>query len=529
MADQHVFEPQLERRLVALSAGASRPFDAGEVAHAAIHAGAAARRGGWANRRVLLLLAAGALVVLAVSSAVVVGSLLFRESVVPRPAPGILAIGTPDGFLFADADGGNVRVIDPRGPFFTPRWSPDGGMVAVTALLPEDMNSLLVFDAAGALLGGAGSVAGFEWSPDSRRLLVVDAASPGLRIIPVTGSRDDAEVPLPQGTVQIGGAAWLPDGRIVAGLTLGGESDAERGLWILDPVAGTTTRMGGDAGRNGTLPAVSPDGRRIAMGVACAPGTACRPMIRIVDAASGFRRSEINNIQWYDRVHWAPDGDGIAYSHTLPGGRITTGWWDFDDEVRGVDPWSDQNTVAAQVLPDQGGVLAFHRAGQEGPQQLWRLALDGGAPVLLRDDAYGGALQPATADGPVATATPPDGAWLPPGYGDTAPPPIAARDVVPFCGVDGGGAGDPARECLARALASRAIVEVATVRETAEGWRMATILRTTPTGGAEVTWLTDPPERPALWEHQTCGGVQIVTDGIRIEACGDLVPYAEGD
>ena len=527
MTDQAAFEPVLEARLRAVAAQASRPFDPGAVARAAIDAapGRVPRLVPTSRRRlVLLLVAAVLLLAMVLSGALVAGSRLFGDAVVPGPGPLTLAVGGSDGFVLADADGTNPRTIESRGPFFTPRWSPDGRMVAVTALLPEDTNAMRVFDASGDLHGSANGIVDMDWSRDSGRLLVEVVDGPQLVIVPVQGGPDAPEVPLPEGTLEIHGAAWLPDGRIVAGLTMAGEADDAHGLWILDPEAGTATRMGGDGGRNAVQPAVSPDGRRVAAGVVCDTTPGCEPKIRIMDTASGGRRSEVENAALYDRVLWAPDGSGIAYSFWLPGGRISAGWWDFDEDTRVVDPWTDGRTIVQQVLPDGTGLLVLHEEPGSSGMGLWRVPLDDGAPVQLADEAYGGALQPATtsSQGSAPAPVPAGMAWVPQHYPGPIPDSVAGRDPVAFCGVDGGAPADPARACLEWALKTRGIVEIATDNQTTDGWRIATIVRTTPRGGGEITFLTDPANSPPLWERQQCDRIIVRADGVEIDGCGPL-------
>jgi hypothetical protein len=54
-------------------------------------------------------------------------------------------------------------------------------------------------------------------------------------------------------------------------------------------------------------------------------------------------------------------------------------------------------------------------------------------------------------------------------------------------------------------------------------WRIATILRTTPFGGAEFTLLMDPANTPPLWERQACDRIFVRADGVEIDGCGPLV------
>jgi hypothetical protein len=268
---------------------------------------------------------------------------------------------------------------------------------------------------------------------------------------------------------------------------------------------------------------VSPDGRLIATTVPCST-QACEPLIRIVDVTSGQRRLEIENVRAYGPVAWAPDGRGIAYSSWPTDGRITAGWWDFAGDVAQVDPWPGGRTIAEQVLQDGAGLLVSHEEPGAAGAELWRVPLDGTDPVRLAVGTYGGALQPSVTGRPPEDATGTPGVWLPPGFAGQVPAAVRDRDWVPFCGVDGGGPGDPARACLGLALAAGAVAELAIDQELPDGWRLATILRTTPSGGGAVTIVTDPPTRPPLWETYVCASVVVRGDGVVTGECGPLMP-----
>lgn len=526
MSDQPRFDHVLERRLEALSRTASRPFDAGEVARGAIASGRHGRRAAaWLarGRSVALVVAVGVLIGLVLAGALIAGGRLFRDGLEPR-STSILAIGTSGGLILADASGANGRLVDDRGPFFTPRWSADGRRLVIGALLPEDMNSLLVFDPAGTLVATERGANFPVWSPDGTSILV-QTTSGRLRIIHVDRPRQaPLAVPLPAGTRSIAGADWLADGRIVASLWLDGEADDAHGLWILDPTTGATRRMTGDAGVNATEPVVAPDGRLVAFGTTCPPIGACEARLRIVDVATGVRRADVESVRVFGQPAWAPDRTEIAYSYRLPTGRITVDWWALASEVVHIDPWSDGDTMLEQVLPAGEGLLVRHVEAGTGSAGLWRVPLDGSSPQLLAPDVFGGALQPARPLDPPSTPIPAPfpAAWVPPAFEGAIPARVAERDAVPFCGVNDGALDDRARACLRGALLAGQVVELATDRVTADGWRLVTILRTTPAGGGQIVFMTDPSQSPPLWEVQTCDRITARDAEVEIGGCGPL-------
>ena len=392
MTDERSFEARLTRRLVAHADAASRPFDAGTIARAAVATTPRRTASPW--RTALLVMGAAVLLVLGLTGAAIVGSSILRQ---PAPLPpGLLAIATNTGLVFAIADGSEPRVVDGGGPFFAPAWSPDGESLAAEALLTDDMNALRVYDDAGDLYGGASNVEAFAWSPDSRYLLIDEVdpfAPPG--IVVTRNAPDPGEVVVPEGAVGFDGMDWLPDGRIVAAIRLAGEAEGESGLWILDLAADIATRMGSDAGRSGTRPAVSPDGSRIAMLTQrCDAAAACVPMIRIVDTATGQRRIDIETASGVATIDWTPDGAGIvADTFAMDGPRIF--WWPFESGDGGalVD-WEGPGVWLVGVTPDGKAALAHRYAADGATDEVWRVPLDGGAPTLLVTGATGAALQP---------------------------------------------------------------------------------------------------------------------------------------
>ena len=393
MTDQQAFETRLERRLVAHAGPATRPFDAAEIARAAV--ATAPRRTASPWRTTLLVLGAAALLVLGLTGAAIVGSSILRPPA-PIPPPGLLAIATATGLMFANADGSEPHLVDDGGPFFNPAWSPDGTSLAAEAVLPDDPNALRVYDAAGELYGGASNVGEFAWSPDGRYLLIdpVDRFA-GPTIVITRNAPDPGEVVLPEGATGFDGMDWLPDGRIVAAIRLEDDAENGSGLWILDLEADTVTRMGGDAGRSGTRPVVSPDGSRIAMlAQRCVPGRGCSQLIRIVDASTGVRRSELEGVTDVVTVQWTPDGEAILFDVAGAAGPRIARWSIETGEVTRLAGSDAPGAWLVGVTPDGSAAIAHRYAADGATDEVWRLPLDGGAATLLATGATGAALQP---------------------------------------------------------------------------------------------------------------------------------------
>ena len=142
---------------------------------------------------------------------------------------------SPDGRHLVMSDGRRIATYDladrrttvlhddPTG-LRRPAYSPDGRTIAF--VVGDDTDSgLLVMDVDGthrrALLGrgtGVGVIAGFDWAPDGRSLVVsvhdgADSAREGLTLVSVDGS---SQVWLTEWNGAGGGAAYSPDGSRIA-------------------------------------------------------------------------------------------------------------------------------------------------------------------------------------------------------------------------------------------------------------------------------------------------------------------------
>jgi len=164
------------------------------------------------------------------------------------------------GIYVMDADGSNVvqLIDDPAIHELDPTWSPDGALIAYTAMSAD-----------GSLAGGV-----FVIDPAGTEPILVDGAF--------------AYTP----------PAWSPDGSLLA---VGGDG-SERGIGMYDVARGELERLTEDGG---TAPHWSPDGSSIAYNVATD--------VRTVQVASG----EVHDVtadDWNDVMgYWTDDGARLVF------------------------------------------------------------------------------------------------------------------------------------------------------------------------------------------------------------------------
>ncbi len=126
-------------------------------------------------------------------------------------------------------------------------------------------------------------------------------------------------------------------------------------------------------------PAVSPDGRRIAV---CVLGK-----IWVMDASGGAAQQISQGIGWDSHPAWSPDGQFLAYSHQLASGselvsvNLATGIarqiWHTDQQIQQVG-----------YAPD-GGQLFFVQQRDQYNAHVYRLPVGGGKPQLVSTEAEG--------------------------------------------------------------------------------------------------------------------------------------------
>ncbi len=313
----------------------------------------------------------------------------------------------------------------------SPRWSPDGSMLAFLS----DRSGVLAAGGAGdepavpdadreqrgttqvwllPMDGGEATqltrlpedVEELAWSPDGSRLCITSAATSLRR----PSRRHDP------------GAAPARDARIIdrllyqrngAGFTF----DRPPNLWVVDVADGHARRLTSGTARDGQ-PTWSPDGRRIAFvsDRHPAPDLSWRTDVYLVDAAGGpiTRVTGGRGDRAFGQPTWSPDGGTIAaVGHRFPAGNASAnGLWLFPAtaEQAGEDLTAGSGRELGAALnsdlagipepgvtwaPD-GGSLVFG-APVDGSYQLWRIRrsdrrvdqLTMGTHAITRPDGIG--------------------------------------------------------------------------------------------------------------------------------------------
>lgn len=291
MPDLTPFEQHLRDRLEREASPATALFDPGRIARAAIGrrrlSDLVVNRIGLgdlplAPTRRLLAIAVVVLLLAAAIVALAVGGWI-RPTTPTEPR---LALLTEAGVALANADGSDRRIAYPASGqerLSAIEWAPGGEHIAVRGLT-VDGYELLILDRAGhvtsrtVLQGRAAEVA---WSPDGRRLAILDGrygpeAAPlvtdaQLAVIDLAGSVEWT-APLPERFIYIadlGSLAWSPGGTAIAVIGVsgvlaggGGPSGAERtSTWLVDPVAHMVRRLTPAGGSLEYAPAWSANGR----------------------------------------------------------------------------------------------------------------------------------------------------------------------------------------------------------------------------------------------------------------------------
>jgi Tol biopolymer transport system component len=240
------------------------------------------------------------------------------------------------------------RVLGRAGPLWDPEalvgwtWSPDGRRIALVVPSPSRGLELLLLDPATAATRPAAenlptrgvrqqgfgaplaeAAVGWDWSPDGRRLAVVqpdpqrrdESGRPLLHldvVDAITGRAWHLPGSLP--TRNVGGSSlatagagwsWSPDGRRIAFLRARPAKPPE--LVVAD-VVGRRVRVAGPA----TAAVWSPDGRRLAVTIA-RPSPQCG-RVWMVAAESGTRRALVpRTVTCDENVDWWADGSFLVF------------------------------------------------------------------------------------------------------------------------------------------------------------------------------------------------------------------------
>ncbi len=148
-------------------------------------------RGGVAGPRPHAFRLVGPALLVALLAAALVGTLVLLGSRLVTPQPplgGVLAVAYADRLEFADADGSNPRVVRDDGPFFDPRWSLDGGYVAVRDADVGTLGTVHILRADGTEVGRVDTALSVHWSPYDDDRLLVRVGERGLHMIEADGT-----------------------------------------------------------------------------------------------------------------------------------------------------------------------------------------------------------------------------------------------------------------------------------------------------------------------------------------------------
>jgi dipeptidyl aminopeptidase/acylaminoacyl peptidase len=209
-----------------------------------------------------------------------------------------------------------------------PAWSPDGRYISFLSSRrgPARGSQVWVLDRSGGearqLTTLTGRISGYEWSPDSQRLVLV------YRDEPPQEDRDKSPIVIDRYQFKRDGVKYIT-------------GNARTRLYLYDIAAGRFDPLTADGDYDESAPAWSPDGRRIAF-VSNHDSNWERTRnndVFVVDARAGSKSRQLTNWRGVDggNLVWSPDGSLIAFS-------------------RGSDPKFDfHNLMRLAVVPSAGG------------------------------------------------------------------------------------------------------------------------------------------------------------------------------
>ena len=370
MADTFDFEARLEERLRARAALASRPFDAAEIAHEAIAAGARRRGIGWltwpARRPAFVWLVVGLLLAIALLGAVTLAGALLRK---PPPVP---TSGGSNGWVAFAVEGG------PSTEGASDIYLVKDGVAERRdhrlrrRRLAPGVPQFFARRHQACLLG----------SPDQRSseaslydvavvIVTVDAA--GMPVGP------ELRLATPSTDVQDACPEWAPDGQSVAFLTNASGQPPE--LWI-GHLDGTETRVAGwDAIPGGGEFDWSPDGTAV---VAVGNDDSSLWIVPVDGGAPRLLTHAAPGVHFHT-AQWSPDGTRIAAeSYTNPSGSYTVGSIEIYRADGSGSPieLAGGDTSDPSWSPDGRGI-AYLQNHSSGPPDIVALMLDTGEVRVL--------------------------------------------------------------------------------------------------------------------------------------------------
>ncbi len=146
---------------------------------------------------------------------------------------------------------------------FSPRWSPDGGMIAFRSVTPSGEGAIHIIDPSGAEIRRLETARGIDdpitWAPDSKRIAFATGERGSMNIdIAVYNLTGEIEYVTSHLAVDVS-PSWSADGaEIIFSSTRTGRDE----IWSKNLTTGAVERITTEGG--GSYPSISPDGKRIA-------------------------------------------------------------------------------------------------------------------------------------------------------------------------------------------------------------------------------------------------------------------------
>jgi Tol biopolymer transport system component len=195
--------------------------------------------------------------------------------------------GMPRGDLFLLFMGSGVerKITQRPGAYFSPRWSPDGSMIAFYTL---DSREIFIIPAEGGQMEKVASGMSPRWSPDGQRLLFLD----GEKLWSV--KREGTEpILLFESSTYIRDFSWSPEGNRVL-------FESQSHILVVNAAGGELREIAYPGGN----PMWSPDGKTILF-------ISPRGLMKM-DIEDG-KEIEIDPSGRFEDLQWSPDGALIAY------------------------------------------------------------------------------------------------------------------------------------------------------------------------------------------------------------------------
>jgi TolB protein len=217
------------------------------------------------------------------------------------------------GLVLLDASGKPLRRLTTSPSDRLSEWSPDGRWIGFLRMLASGSYFLAVRpDGAGLhqVTHALRRIEGFEWAPDSRRVLVRWSSGGGPRV-GVVGASGALRTLVRSGCPA--GASWAPDGREIAFAS----GCKHSGISVVSLATRRVRRLTrGNQLFDDAWPAWSPDGRRLAFS-RIYPQGGSEPTTLNTIHSDGTRLRELEPLgaeSYYDeRPLWSPDGRFLLF------------------------------------------------------------------------------------------------------------------------------------------------------------------------------------------------------------------------